>query len=109
MKAPVHLASVFFLSIALCSAQFVLGGDINQPTHLPNKAMNKINQVRLKGLTARVENENAVVREFQNIGIGRIEQLGCNVNLGNTIVSSGNLSGDRDVIITGDVINYCDQ
>ena len=109
MKTSSHLTTLFFLSIALCSAQWVLAGDINQPTHLPNKAMNKINQVRLKGLTARVENENAVAREFQNIGIGRIEQLGCNVNLGNTIVSSGNLSGDRDVIITGDVINYCDQ
>lgn len=109
MKATAHLAAMFLLSITFCSTQLLLAGDINQPTHLPNKAMNKINQVRLKGLTARVENENAVAREFQNIGIGRIEQLGCNVNLGNTIVSSGNLSGDRDVIITGDVINYCDQ
>ncbi|MCU7845367.1 MAG: hypothetical protein KZQ93_16175 [Candidatus Thiodiazotropha sp. (ex Monitilora ramsayi)] len=106
-RTPQILALVLLL--LLCPLQVVYAGDINQPTHLPNNAMNKINQVRLKGLTARIENENAVSREFQNIGIGRIEQLGCNLNLGNTIVSSGNLSGDRDVIITGDVINYCEQ
>ncbi|MCU7851825.1 MAG: hypothetical protein KZQ80_06400 [Candidatus Thiodiazotropha sp. (ex Monitilora ramsayi)] len=108
MKHASQLPTLVLL-LAFCPLQASHAGDINQPTHLPNNAMNKINQVRLKGLTARIENENAVSREFQNLGIGRIEQLGCNLNLGNTIVSSGNLSGDRDVIITGDVINYCEQ
>lgn len=84
-----------------------LAADINQPVHLPNKAMNKINQVRLQGLVAEDENRKLVSDELNNAGINQIEQLGCNLNIGNTVSGSSQLSGDRDVIITGDVINYC--
>ncbi|MBT3047954.1 MAG: hypothetical protein G8D61_16920 [gamma proteobacterium symbiont of Ctena orbiculata] len=106
-----NLQAIPFLSamVLMFGLGWVEAADINQPTHLPNRAMNKINQVRLQGLVAEDEIEKDVAQEFGNIGIDRLQQTGCNLNLGNTIVSSGNLSGDRDVIITGDVINFCDQ
>lgn len=84
-----------------------LAADINQPIHLPNKAVNKINQVRLQGLVAKDEIGSLVNDELNQSGINQIEQLGCNLNIGNTVSSSSLLSGDRDVIITGDVINFC--
>ena len=92
---------------SLLVATQCLAAEINQPIHLPNKAMNKINQVRLQGLVAESENKQLVNDELNRAGINQIEQLGCNLNIGNTVSGSSQLSGDRDVIITGDVINYC--
>ena len=82
-------------------------GDINQPTHLPNRAINKITQVRLLGLTAERENEGLLEDELSGIGIGNFNQVGCNLNVGNSIGDAPGPGGDRDVIINGDVINVC--
>lgn len=82
-------------------------GDINLPTHLPNRAINKINQVRLLGLTAERDNESRIDEELGELGIGSLNQSGCNLNVGNSIGAAPRLSGDRDVIINGDIINFC--
>ena len=84
-----------------------MAGDINQPTHLPNEAKNKINQVRLKGLVADDEFEDIAKDAISSSDFGLIEQYGCSVNIGSTVADSSVTSGDRDVIVTGDVINFC--
>ena len=101
------------IQILILSAGFLLGtqsmaGDINQPIHLPNKSVNKINQVRLQGLITEKETRLSVDDELNATGLNQIEQFGCNLNIGNTVSGSSLLSGDRDVIITGDVINVCE-
>lgn len=100
------IKSLLFCSTSLFGLHS-LAADINQPVHLPNKAVNKINQVRLQGLVAKDENQQLVEDELNKSGINKIEQFGCNLNVGNTVSSNSLLSGDRDVIITGDVINFC--
>lgn len=82
-------------------------GEINQPSHLPNRVMNKINQVRLLGLTAE-EDYEALEDDTLNLpGIGTLDQIGCNLNVGNTVGDASRTGGSRDVIINGDVINFC--
>lgn len=105
MKTQIQalLISASFLLSTQC-----LSGDINQPIHLPNKSVNKINQVRLQGLITEKEVGLQVDDELNATGLNQIEQYGCNLNIGNSISGSSILSGERDVIIAGDVINVCE-
>lgn len=101
------LKQLFIYGASLLVATQCLAADINQPVHLPNKVMNKINQVRLQGLVAENEIGSLVNDELNRSGISQIGQSGCNLNVGNTVSGNSLLTGDRDVIITGDVINFC--
>ena len=105
MKRILSICAPVVCLVIWPSAPFA--GDINQPTHLPNRAVNKITQVRLLGLTAEEENEGLLEDELSSIGIGNFNQSGCNLNVGNSIGEAPGLGGDRDVIINGDVINVC--
>lgn len=98
---------IFAIPVSFLISSFCLAGDINQPNHLPNDARNKINQVRLKGLVADDEFEGIVDDAIGSPGSALIDQYGCSVNIGNTVADNSVSSGDRDVIVTGDVINFC--
>ena len=100
------ITTVCSTALLLCTIPLP-AADINSPVHLPNKAVNKINQVRLKGLVTDDETRAQVGEELNRIGLDRFEQNGCNLNIGNTTSANSLLSGDRDVIVTGDVINVC--
>lgn len=104
MKAQIQ---IIFLSAGFLFSTLSMAGDINQPIHLPNKSVNKINQVRLQGLITEKETRLTVDEQLDAANLNQIEQFGCNLNIGNTVSGSSLLSGERDVIITGDVINVC--
>ena len=99
---------ILLFGTSLLVGSYCLAADINRPIHLPNESVNKINQVRLQGLIAEKENEANVNDELNAAGLNRIQQFGCNLNIGNTVSGSSLLSGERDVIIAGDVINVCE-
>lgn len=99
---------ICLFSAALLLSMQCQAGDINQPIHLPNKSVNKINQVRLQGLITEKEVGLRVDDELNATGLNQLEQFGCNLNIGNSVSGSSILSGERDVIITGDVINICE-
>ena len=105
MKKRTYFLLLILSGFLFCLTSFA--GDINQPTHLPNDARNKINQVRLKGLVADEEFEGIAKDAIGSSDLNLIEQYGCSVNIGNTVADNSVSSGDRDVIVTGDVINFC--
>lgn len=84
-----------------------LAGDINQPKHLSNESMNKINQVRLYGLVAGGAYKDKIEDELKDSDFDNFGQSGCDVSIGNSRQPNSLSFGERDVIITGDVINYC--
>ena len=98
---------LFIIPTSCLIGSTCLAGDINQPTHLPNEARNKINQVRLKGLVADDEFKDIAKDAINPSDLNLVEQYGCSVNIGNTVADNSVSSGDRDVIVTGDVINFC--
>ncbi len=102
------ILTIFLISSVLMFGTQINAADINEPVHLPNRTVNKINQIRLQGLVAEDENRELVEDELNKSGLNSLEQTGCNLNIGNTVSSSSILPGDRDVIITGDVINLCE-
>lgn len=100
---------IALLTLPLCFliSSYGIAGDINQPNHIPNDARNKINQVKLRGLLADDEFEGIVEDAIGSPESALIDQYGCSVNIGNTVADNSISTGDRDVIVTGDVINFC--
>lgn len=94
-------------------ASFLLPGtsfaqEINHPkSHIPNHLANKITNVRLRALVAEDEIGDEVNEQLHGIGFRGFEQVGCNVNIGNIANTSPGASLDKDVVVIGDVINYC--
>ena len=82
--------------------------NINQPkSHLPNDIANKVSRIRLKALVTEAESEEEVEDEFDRLGISNFGPPGCSVNLGNTLSTGPGSNVEKDVVIVGDVINYC--
>ncbi len=111
------IVKLLCLGVGLIISTGAIGQRINDPTHIPNRFQNKINNVRLKGLTQRSSSEDQVEEEtgkhIDKSGFGFandlkiIESNGCNINVGNSVNSGVGSSADRNVIIAGDVINVC--
>lgn len=105
------------LAIGVFVSTSAIGQRINDPSHIPNRFQNKINNVRLKGLTQRASSEAQVEKEtgkhFDKSGFGFsndlkfVESEGCNINVGNAINAGIGSSDGKNVVIAGDVINIC--
>jgi len=106
------------LAVLLAFSNTTQAQKINNPSHIPNKFQNKINNIRLKGLTQRHNSKKQVDEEIKE-GFDRadfgfsggdlqiIESNGCNVNIGNSINAGLSGTAERNVIVAGDVINVC--
>jgi|GEM_PF-5066211 len=116
MNRPAFYVLSFTLMISLSTS--VYAQQINNPTHIPNKFQNKINNVRLKGLTqedtSSKQANQEIKKEFDRADFGFsggdlniIESNGCNVNVGNSVNAGLSGTAERNVIIAGDVINVC--
>lgn len=105
------------LAIGVFVSTSAIGQRINDPSHIPNRFQNKINNVRLKGLTQRASSKAQVEEEtgkhFDSSGFGFANDLkivegeGCNVNVGNAINTGIGSAADRTVIVAGDIVNVC--
>lgn len=119
MKSKMILVKTLCLSVGLCLGMTAQAQRINDPKHIPNQFQNKINNVRLKGLTQRASTNNQVNKELNKGGIldrsrfgfsGGTSVLGgsdCNVNVGNSSRGGVGSLSNRNTIIAGDVINVC--
>lgn len=92
---------------AVVAAPVATAQQINQPKHIPNNLLNKVTSVRLRGLTLESEIRDQVDEELQGAGIDDFVRQDCSLNIGNTNDVSRTASVDRDVVIVGDVVNFC--
>ncbi|MGI9304026.1 MAG: hypothetical protein ACR2RB_15195 [Gammaproteobacteria bacterium] len=107
MKLLTWLASTA-LVLSVGAQSIGLAQEINHPkSHLPNHIANKITNVRLRALVAEEEINAELDDQFGSGGFQGLDRSGCNVNVGNTTYTSPGANIDKDVVIVGDVINYC--
>jgi len=107
MKTTLLLVLALFGYGLADTAKESVAQEINSPTHIPNRAANKLTHARIKALIASSIAEDGVDDELGRREIRDFNRDGCNISIGNAkIVTSGGRV-DRDVIIDGDVINAC--
>lgn len=97
------------VALLLCLQPVAQAQNINQPkSHLPNDIANKVSNIRLRGLVLEDEVDGELEGQFDDEGILNFGTPGgCSVNLGNTLSPGTGASVDKDVIVVGDVINFC--
>ncbi|MGI9332844.1 MAG: hypothetical protein ACR2RL_06760 [Gammaproteobacteria bacterium] len=97
------IIAMALLAIAWIPA--VVAQQINGPPLLRSNTANKITNVRLRALNSEDDDERQ--RELERGLIDRDPQSGCDIFLGNSSFSGARSSVDRDVIVVGDIINFC--
>ncbi len=98
MKTQLTIAlAVIGLSMSV-NASASKYSDINQRTHIDNSSMNKISGARLRGMLVGSD------RKKRSPGTGDQD---CVTQIGNQGSNQSLIGNQQDIIIVGDVINFC--
>jgi len=106
------MKTINYLSAAMIALATTVGSpvyaekpeEMNLRQHMDPRLRNKLSNARLKGMLAGEKAKSQIAESFPGD-----QDTKCSTQIGNLALGNSGQSNSQDIIILGDVINYCNR